>query len=246
MKNMEANNESARCRKRRRCALSITALLLAGAIAARANPHDGGVTRIAQSALLPVPNTENDGNDSADFRPAEPDTVLHEFILLPGWVKEPEFDELRRWMLEQGFDIKRALEPRPWQTYPSIKFSGTVAQIEQAFHVMVMRGPGSFHRCYTVFDSLRMPACFAPKGESYIEGFSFSEEAALALRRTAAPNRTMSSAAEHPQMHLVTSDSAHRPANGCSFQCARHPHGEGFPAPTQSIGCSDEFGRKAC
>jgi hypothetical protein len=102
--------------------------------------------------------------------------------MLPGWVKEPEFDQLRRWLLEQGFEIKRALGPRPWQIYPSIKFSGTVAQIERAFRVTVMRGPGSFHRCYTVFDSLRMPARFAPKGESNIEGFSFYEDAVPGLK----------------------------------------------------------------
>src|SRR5216683_786225 len=96
-------------RQRCRCALSITALLLAGVFA-------------APSALLPVPNTENDGNDPADFRPAEPETVLHETIMLGGWVKEPEFDQLRRWLLEQGFSIKRAQGPRPWGTYPTIWF----------------------------------------------------------------------------------------------------------------------------
>jgi hypothetical protein len=76
----------------------------------------------------------------------------------------------------------KALGPRPWQTYPSIKFSGTVAQIERAFHVTVMRGPGSVHRCCTVFDSLRMPARFAPKGESYVEAFSFDEDAIPGLK----------------------------------------------------------------
>jgi hypothetical protein len=131
---------------------------------------------------LPVPNTENNGNDPADFKPAEPETVLHEAIMLGGWVKKPEFDKLRRWLLEQGFAIKRAQGPRPWGTYPTIWFSGTVAQIEQAFHVTVMRGPGSVHRCYSVFDSLRMPAGFAPKGASYIEGYSFDEDAIPGLK----------------------------------------------------------------
>ena len=77
---------------------------------------------------------------------------------------------------EQGFAIKRAIGPRPWGNYPLIRFTGTVAQIEQAFHVTVMRGPGSFHRCYTVFGSLRMPARFTPKGDKYIEGLSFNED----------------------------------------------------------------------
>jgi hypothetical protein len=93
-----------------------------------------------------------------------------------------EFNELRRWLLAQGFEIKRALGPRAWGTYPLIRFSGTVAQIEEAFHVKVMRGPGSVHRCYTVFDSLRMPARFTPKGENYIEGFTFYEDAIPGLK----------------------------------------------------------------
>jgi hypothetical protein len=102
--------------------------------------------------------------------------------MLDPWLKQPEFDALRRWLLAQGFVIKRAFGPRPWGTDPIIKFNATVAQIERAFHVTVMRGPGRVHRCYTVFHNLRMPARFAGKGATYIEGFSFYEGAVPGLR----------------------------------------------------------------
>lgn len=114
--------------------------------------------------------------------PAPPEVVLHEYISLGGWFKEPQFEALRQWLVGEGFTIKQALEPRPWRTYPSIKFSGTVTQIEQAFHVTVMQDTHSSLRCYAVFANLRMPARFAPKGDTYMEGFSFGEDSAPGLR----------------------------------------------------------------
>ena len=63
-----------------------------------------------------------------------------------------------------------------------IKFSGTVAQLEQAFHVTVMQGAHGSLRCYAVFTNLRMPARFAPKGDTYMEGFTFGEDLAPGLR----------------------------------------------------------------
>src|SRR5208282_6618029 len=69
-------------------------------------------------ALLPVPNVMNESADPAKFKPAPPNVVLHEFLLLPGWVKTGEFEDLRQWLVEQGFVIVRANGPEPWRTYP--------------------------------------------------------------------------------------------------------------------------------
>jgi len=142
----------------------------------------GGSTVTSRPALLPVPNTANQEDDPSQFVPAPPGIVLHEFILLGGWFKEPQFEALRQWLLGQGFLIKQALAPQPWQTYPSIKFSGTVAQIGRAFHVTVMQGTHASLRCYAVFANLRMPARLAPEGATYMEGFNFGEDSAPGLR----------------------------------------------------------------
>src|ERR1700730_5235840 len=72
-------------------------------------------------ALLPVPNVMNEGADPAKFRPAPLNVVLHQFILLPGWVKANEFDDLREWLTEQGFVMVRANRPKPLSTNPSVK-----------------------------------------------------------------------------------------------------------------------------
>ncbi len=142
----------------------------------------GGSAVTIRPALLPVPNTANREDDPSQFVPASPGIVLHEFILLGGWFKEPQFEALRQWLLGQGFLIKQVLAPEPWRTYPSIKFSGTVDQIERAFHVTVMQGTHASLRCYAVFANLRMPARLAPKGATYMEGFSFGEDSAPGLR----------------------------------------------------------------
>jgi len=60
----------------------------------------------------------NESADPAKFKPAPPNVVLHEFLLLPGWVKTGEFEDLRQWLVEQGFVIVRANGPEPWRTYP--------------------------------------------------------------------------------------------------------------------------------
>ena len=64
--------------------------------------------------------------------------MFHEYILLPGWLKKAQFEALCQWLESQGFVIVRANGPVPWQTYPSVKFNGTVAQFNQTFHVTVM------------------------------------------------------------------------------------------------------------
>jgi hypothetical protein len=156
--------------------LFIAGILIAVMSATRVWSYDRGNTLVVRSAFLPVPNTENDVNDQADFEPAMPDVVLHEFIMLPGWVKQSEFDALRGWLLEQGFHIKQAQGPSAWQTYPLIKFSGTVAQVDRAFQASVMRRRGAVGGCYTVFANLLMPARFAPKGETYIQGYAFGRD----------------------------------------------------------------------
>jgi hypothetical protein len=142
----------------------------------------GASTVILRPALLPVPNSADRDDDRSYFGPAPAEVVLHEYILLGGWFKKPQFDALQQWLIDQGFMIKQALGLEPWRTYPSIKFSGTVAQFEQAFHVTVMQGTHGSLRCYAVFTNLRMPARFAPKGDTYMEGFSFGEDAAPGLR----------------------------------------------------------------
>ncbi|MFZ1123248.1 MAG: hypothetical protein WAN81_23735, partial [Candidatus Binataceae bacterium] len=54
-------------------------------------------------ALLPVPNLMNESAGPAKFRPAPLNVVLHQYILLPGWIKANEFNDLRKWLTEQGF-----------------------------------------------------------------------------------------------------------------------------------------------
>lgn len=100
-------------------------------------------------------------------------TVLHEFLLLPGWGKKREFEALRQRLVAQGLVIKQVQEPQPSRTYPAIKFSGTVAQFNEDFHVTVMQRVGG--GCYTVFTDL-LPAQFAPKGEDYVDRFSFGPD----------------------------------------------------------------------
>jgi len=162
----------------------ITAVLLAFLLVplVRAQRNEPGWS--ARSGLLPVPNTANESNDSSRFRPAPKALLLHEYILLPGWVKKPEFGNLTQWLIGEGFMVKQALGPEPWRTYPSIKFSGTVGQFEEVFHITVMETAEGIHgpwSCYTTFTNLLMPARFAPKGEEYIDGFSFGPDGSPGL-----------------------------------------------------------------
>ena len=127
-------------------------------------------------AFLPVPNSSNAEADPASFKRAPPRVVLHEFILLPGWVGKGEFEALCQWLLSQGFVIVRANGSAPQRTYPDVTFHGTVAQFNEAFHVTVMEKPSGVGWCYSVFTDLLMPARFAPKGEDYIDGYKFGSE----------------------------------------------------------------------
>jgi len=127
-------------------------------------------------ALLPVPNVLNESADPAKFKPAPLNVVLHQFILLPGWVKEKEFDDLREWMTEQGFVIVRANGPEPSRTYPDIKFRTNVGKFNQAFHVTVMERSAGFPWCYSVFTDPVMPSRFAAKNAKFIEGYSLSAD----------------------------------------------------------------------
>jgi len=136
--------------------------------------HPDRSALVIQPAFLPVPHTMDQSGDPTRFRPALPSAVLHEFLLLPGWVKAPEFEALVQWLVAQGFVIQRAIGPEPWRTYPNVKFHGTVRQFNQAFHIAVMSKLFHPRDCYAVFTDWMMPARFAPKGESYIEGYSFS------------------------------------------------------------------------
>jgi hypothetical protein len=134
--------------------------------------------------FLPVPNSANESADPERFKPAPLNIVLHEYLLLPGWVKAPEFDALREWLVAQGFTIVRALAPEPERTYPEMRFRGTVQQFNEAFRVTVMENPRRFPRCYAVFTKLMMPARFAPRGESYIEAYSFGSDIGAGLSTT--------------------------------------------------------------
>ena len=96
--------------------------------------------------------------DAARFKPAPLNVVLHQYILLPGWMKANEFENLREWLTEQGFVIVQANGPEPWVTYPSIKFRGNVGKFNQAFHVTVMERSAGFPWCYSVFTNPLMPA----------------------------------------------------------------------------------------
>jgi hypothetical protein len=133
-------------------------------------PHSSTLT--VRPALVPVANSADRNADPAAFRVAPPNVMLHEFILLPGWVKKAEFEALCQWLVSQGFVIVRANGPVPWQTYPEVKFNGTVAEFNQAFHVTVMEKP----RCRTVFAELMMPARFETGHEGYVQGYSFGSE----------------------------------------------------------------------
>ena len=139
-------------------------------------------TLTIRSASVPVANSADRDADPAAFRVAPQDVVLHEFILLPGWVEKAEFESLCQWLVAQGFVIVRANGPAPWQTYPKVKFNGTVAQFNQAFHVTVMERRQGAPRCRTVFSELMMPARFATKGESYVQGYQFGGEQGGGLR----------------------------------------------------------------
>ena len=112
-------------------------------------------TLTLHAALVPVANSADRDADPAKFRAAPPSAVLHEYILLPGWVKKAQFEALCQWLESQGFVIVRANGPVPWQTYPSVKFNGTVAQFNQAFHVTVMEKLQGFPQ----------PACALKKGQ---------------------------------------------------------------------------------
>jgi len=118
----------------------------------------------------------NEGADPAKFKPAPLNVVLHQFILLPGWVNEKEFDDLREWLTQQGFVIVRANGPEPWITYPSIKFHTNVGKFNQAFHVIVMERSAGFPWCYSVFTDPLMPSRFAPKNAKFIEGYSLGKD----------------------------------------------------------------------
>ena len=103
--------------------------------------------------------------------------MLHQYILLPGWIKANEFNDLRKWLTEQGFVIVQAdVGPAPWRTHPSIKFRGDVGKFNQAFHVTVMEKSAGFPWCYSVFTDPLMPARFAPKNTRYIEGYSIGPD----------------------------------------------------------------------
>jgi hypothetical protein len=91
-------------------------------------------------------------------------------ILFGGWVKGPEFNAVRRWLTDRGFTITRALGTRTMEDLSSLFFTGTVAQINAAFHVKVMRKRG----CFATFTNFLMPASFAQGHENYIEGLHFS------------------------------------------------------------------------
>jgi hypothetical protein len=133
-------------------------------------------TLTLRQAFLPVPNVMNESADPAKFKPAPLNVVLHHYIFLPGWIKEKEFDDLRDWLIEQGFVIVRANGPAPCTTYPSIKFRTNVGKFNQAFHVTVMERSAGFPWCYSVFTDLLMPARFAPKNSRYIEGYSIGPD----------------------------------------------------------------------
>jgi hypothetical protein len=127
-------------------------------------------------SLLPLPNVMNESADPAQFKPAPPNVVLHQFILLPGWVKEKEFDDLREWLTEQGFAIVRALGPESERTYPEIKFRTNVGRFNRAFHVTVMERSAGNPWCYSVFTDPLMPSRFAPKNTKFIEGYSLGKD----------------------------------------------------------------------
>jgi hypothetical protein len=127
-------------------------------------------TLSVRPALLPLPNVMNESADPAKFKPAPPNVVLHQFILLAGWVKEKEFDDLRDWMTEQGFAIVRANGPEPWRTYPEITFRTNVGRFNQAFHVTVMERSAGIPWCYSVFTDPMMPSRFAHNAK-FIEGY---------------------------------------------------------------------------
>jgi hypothetical protein len=154
----------------------VAALALAGSLMMRSLAWAHSSTLSIRPAFVPVANSADRNADPAAFRVASPNVMLHEFILLPGWVKKAEFEALCQWLVAQGFLIVRANGPVPWQTYPEVKFNGTVAQFNQAFHVTVMEKLPGFPRCRTVFTELMMPARFATKGETYIQGYSFGSE----------------------------------------------------------------------
>lgn len=156
---------------RHAAALALVGLYLMVPLQARAQSS----TLTLRQALLPVPNVMNESADPAKFKPAPLNVVLHQFILLPGWVKTNEFEDLRNWLIEQGFVIVQASEPAPWRTYPSIKFRTNVGKFNQAFHVTVMEKSG-FPWCYSVFTDPLMPARFAPKNSKYIEGYSIGPD----------------------------------------------------------------------
>ena len=142
---------------------------LSGPETAAAGSRSGHTVTI-QPELLPVPNTQDEDDDPAGFVAASSDHVMSLSILCGGWMKEAQFQPVVQWLHDQGFTITRALEPQPWRTYPSISFTATVGQIEEAFHVTVLRK----RNCYVTFQTFQMPAHFAQKGENYVEGLEFS------------------------------------------------------------------------
>jgi hypothetical protein len=151
-------------------ALALTCFCLVSAQVTRAQP-----TLSLRPAFLPLPNTMNESADPARFKPAPPNVVLYQLFLLPGWVKEREFDDLCKWLTEQGFVIVRANGPEPWRTYPEIKFRTNVGKFNQAFHVTVMERSAGFPWCYSVFTDPVMPSRFAGKNTKFIEGYSLDK-----------------------------------------------------------------------
>jgi len=156
------------------------ALIMVGFAQAHSDPSAAG----SGPVFLPVPNSVNERADPERFKPAPLNVMLHEYLLLPGWVRAPEFEALRQWLVAQGFIIVRALGPEPEGTYPEMRFRGTVQQFNEAFRVKVMENPRGFPRCYAVFTKLMMPARFAPRGESYIEAYSFGSDMGSGLSTT--------------------------------------------------------------
>ena len=130
---------------------------------------------IIRPALLPLPHVINEGADPSQFKPTPTDVVLHQFFLLPGWMKERNFQDLCEWLTEQGIVIVRANGPKPWGDYPSIKFRTNVGNFNRAFHVTVMEKP-RWPWWYSVFTDPVMPSRFASKNAKYIEGYTLGPD----------------------------------------------------------------------
>jgi len=139
------------------CTTLFTAVLVIAACVSQSWTQETRHVLEIGSALLPVPNTQDERDDPTDFVPAPPDHAIHLSVLCGGWMKEREFNALLNWFREQGFTITRTLEPQPFRTNPSIRFTATIAQINNAFHVTIVKR----RNCCVTFNNFRMPARFA-------------------------------------------------------------------------------------